>query len=611
MATDRIFGVEQLFAPTNKNGGSGVTADNAEGVISPYFPELTLDMDDSSLMQMADDWTKAWNAGKNELAWRQNEVEKYWLGIAPNDSPTADAGKQKPKADNLIYEALETFLPKATQKNPEPVVNADGTTFGDQVARMTEKMLMSIAENKDVDLRMILRQAARFHQLYFLGCVKIGWSMTTGNVTATAVRPQKLILDPNSTIENGNYTGKYVGFHCEETASDMVVRFPDCKEEITAAAQDKMATKMQFVEWWSEGDTPAVFWTMGRLVLGKMRNPHFNYPSSQTVTDEFGMETQVALPGRNYFNRPRMPFEFLSITNLGQRPYDLTNGLFQCLAMQDVVSKRWKQIDHNADNTNNGIIASLDYFEEGQAAQAAQALRAGDVMLQPKGIAGEGIKRDTGTPLPEFIYQNLLDARQRILSVYGVSGSVASGLAKERTVRGKMIVSGADNDRIGGGFTEYLEKLAAKVYEQFVQFMYVYYDEPKYASVVGKEKAMEYIALSSVDLANCSLTVDVREGSMIPKDAMTKRQEAIDLWGAGAIDPITLMTALDFPNPRETARMLFQWQSNPASLFPELMQAVPTAGPPPPPGTTPPPQEQAGPASVNPSTAIPLAPIPH
>jgi hypothetical protein len=604
MATERIAGVDALFAPTNKNGSSGVTADNAEGVVSPYFPELELDMDDVQLLQMADDWTKAWNAGKNELAWRQNEVEKYWLGVTPNDLPTADAGKQKPKADNLIYESLETFLPKATQKNPEPVVRADGTTLGNQVARTTEKMLTSIAENKDVDLRMTLRQVARFHQLYFLGCVKIGWSMTTKNVTVTAVRPQKLILDPNSTVENGNYTGKYVGFHCEETASELSERFPDCKEHLTEVAQGKMATKLQFVEWWSDGETPAVFWTMGRYVLGKMRNPHFNYPSMETQVDEFGAETQQEVGGRNYFDRPRMPFELLSITNLGQRPYDLTNGLFQCLSMQDVVTKRWKQIDRNADNTNNGIIASLDYFEEGQAAQAAQALRAGDVMLQPKGIAGEGIKRDTGTPLPTFIYDNLLDARQRILSVYGVSGSVPSGLQKDRTVRGKMITRSADDDRIGGGFTEYLEKMAAKVYEQFVQFMYVYYDEPKYASVVGKEKAMEYIQLSAGELANVQLAVDVREGSMIPKDSLTKRQEAIDLWGANGIDPISFYEALDFPNPRESARMLFLWQQNPAALFPELGQ--PAAQPPPPTGT-PPPEPEGGQAL---STAIPLTPLP-
>jgi hypothetical protein len=293
--------------------------------------------------------------------------------------------------------------------------------------------------------------------------------------------------------------------------------------------------------------------------------------------------------------------------NLGNRPFDETNGLYQCLSMQDVVSKRWQQIDRNADNTNNSIIASLDYFEEGQAAEAAQALRNGDVMLQPHGKAGEGIIRDTGTPLPDFVYQNLLDARQRILSVYGVSGSVPSNLNEDNTVRGKILTQAADSDRIGGGFTEYLEQVADQIFNQFVQFMYVYYDEPKMGSCIGKERAREYFTLSASDLGQVDLNVSVREGSLIPKDALTRRNEAVDLWSAQALDPITLYEALDFPNPRETARMLFLWQQNPSLLFPELAGAVPAP-------MAPVPGQEAADTSAPPPpdilSAVPINPTP-
>jgi hypothetical protein len=387
----------------------------------------------------------------------------------------------------------------------------------------------------------------------------------------------------------------------------MVLRFPDKKKEIEEAANDKMGTKLRYIEWWSAGEEPAVFWTMGPIVLGKMRNPNFNYPEEVERIDEYGMPFMETVGGRNYFKRPEIPVTLLVTSNIGKKPFDQTNGLFQCLSMQDVVSKRWKQIDRNADNTNNGIIASLDYFEEGQAAQAAQALRNGDVMLQPKGKAGEGIIRDTGTALPSFVYDNLLDARRRILDVYGISGSVPSGLQQDKTVRGKMITAAADTDRIGGGFGEHLELFAARIYEHLLQMMYVYYDEPKVASVIGHEKAREYFALSSSDLSNVSLVVNVREGSMMPKDSMSKRQEAIDLWGANALDPISLFEALDFPAPRESAKNLFLWQTNPASLFPELAPP-PMASGLPSPGSAPPEPDMSGGAS--PSTAIPLPPLP-
>lgn len=604
-ADDRIAGVQALFAPTNKNSGSK-PGDTSQGVISPYLDELQLSMDDKELVQLAGDWEGAWLKAKTDLDYKQKETEKYWLGM--NYGDVVDTDKKKPKADNLIFEALETFLPKATQKSPEPVVSSDNTPIGNKIASAVEKMLAYLADNKDVNVRMTLRQVARFHQLYFIGCVWIGWSEKTQNVTCEAVRPQQLILDPDSTIQNGKYTGKFIGRYRKDTGSDLITRFPDKEKDIRVICDDKLGTKLQYIEWWSAGEEPAVFWTIKSLLLGKMKNPHFNYPTTEVQVDEFGFENEVEVMPKNHFTSPQLPCAFLSVMNLGNRPFDETNGLYQCLSMQDVVSKRWKQIDRNADNTNNGIIASLDYFEEGQAAQAAEALRNGDVMLQPHGLAGEGIKRDTGTALPDFIYQNLLDARQRILSVYGVSGSVPSNLQKDKTVRGKIITQSADSDRIGGGFTEYLEQVADQIFNQFVQFMYVYYDEAKMGSCIGKERAREYFTLEKSELAQVDLNVSVREGSLIPKDSLTRRNEAIDLWSANGIDPISFYEALDFPSPRETARMLYLWQQNPAALFPELgMQAPATMQGAPLPSAAPAPSDAS---ATDPLAAVPTNPLP-
>lgn len=583
--------------------------ETVQGPVSDYLPELELSMDDEKLLELAKDWHSAWEPMRKELETKGKLVESYWLGLQGNVKDLSESTTKKPSADNLIYESLETFIPKATARNPDPDVAGDGTILGTKVANTTEKMLSHIASLPHVRLKMSLRQAARHNQLYFLGAIKTGWSETDSDISAEVVRPQRLILDPDATVKNARYDGSFLGIYCDSTASDMVLRFPKKKKEIEKIADGKMGTKLRYIEWWNTGDEPSVFWTIETIVLGKMKNPNFNYPEVQTFIDEYGTESQQEVGGRNYFKRPEIPVTLLVTSNLGTKPFDQTNGLFQCLSMQDVVTKRWKQIDANADNTNNGIIASLDYFEEGQAAQAAQALRNGDVMLQPKGKAGEGIIRDTGTPLPNFIYDNLLDARSRILSVYGVSGSIPAALQKDDTVRGKMITRAADDDRIGGGFGEHLELFAARIYEQILQMMYVYYDEEKVGTIIGKENAREYFALSSSDLANVSLTVNVREGSMVPKDSMTKRQEALELWSASALDPISLYEALDFPEPRESAKNLFLWQSNPAALFPELM-APPAAAPVPggqPTGSEPLPAPEGG---GDLSTALPLSPLP-
>jgi hypothetical protein len=361
--SDRIAGVEALFAPVNK-GNQNQAGENTQGAVSDLLPELRLDMDDTELLQLAKDWTAAWDPNRKELEWKQQMLEAYWLGLQGNAQDLAASTTRKPAADNLIFESLETFIPKATSRTPEPDVAGDGTALGNFVADFTGKMLSHVANRPHVRLKMSLRQAARHNQLYLVGAIKTGWSETEEDIATEVIRPQRLILDPEGIVENARYSGSFLGIYCENTATDLTTRFPDKIEEITKAANGKMGTKLRYVEWWSAGEEPSVFWTMGDMVMGKMRNPNFNYPEEQMQTDEFGNETPVTVGGRNYFKRPEIPVTLLVTTNLGKKPYDETNGLFQCLSMQDVVSKRWKQIDRNADNTNNGIIASLDYFED-------------------------------------------------------------------------------------------------------------------------------------------------------------------------------------------------------------------------------------------------------
>ena len=107
----------------------------------------------------------------------------------------------------------------------------------------------------------------------------------------------------------------------------------------------------------------------------------------------------------------------------------------------------------------------------------------------------------------------------------------------------------------------------------FVQLMYVYYDEVHEASVLGAERAKEHISLINSEFGDIKLLVGIKEGSMVPHDPINKRNEAMELWGAQGIDPITFFDRLEFPNPRESAKQLFLWMSDPVQLFPDLMQA--------------------------------------
>jgi len=349
-----IAGFLGLGADINK-----VQADEKEkfeGAISEFVPELKLDIDDKVLSKQQRDWKKKWNDYyKRELSARQNENERYWRGLHFSDVEHGRHGgshhaHNRPLVDNLIFESLETFLPIITRQNPEPFVKSDDSDEGLKLSKTVQDMLVYQADR--LRLRLKIKRSARFWALYFLGAYKVAWSMVDNDITDRVIRPQKLILDPDATIsEGGEYEGEYIGEIRKDTAEGLIKRFPKKEKFITALAQKKLGTTIQYVEWWTDD---FLFWSIGEEILDKVRNPHWNYEEEVGTFDDNGEEMIEMEQKRNHFDHPKKPYIFLSVYNLGMHPHDDTNIVEQNLPLQDLINKRYRQIDKNTDNLNGG-----------------------------------------------------------------------------------------------------------------------------------------------------------------------------------------------------------------------------------------------------------------
>lgn len=582
MATKfRIMGLLDAFYSLGKNinkskeGPQG----NAEGVSSPSTDELTLETPDEELIILKNDWLKRWNdnAKVTKLNSSQKLVEKYWKGEHYDEK-----GENRPLADNILFQAEETFLPLVCRENPDPSVeSASNSEEGIKLAYNVQKVLQFQADR--TKLKIKIPNVVRYWSLYFLGVGKVGFDMQHNDISFAALRPQQLILDPDGYIEGCEYHGAFLGEYREDEAKDLVLRFPEQKEYISEIVNGKMGTKITYIEWW----TPDyVFWTLKEKVLNKSRNPHWNYETEEKFIDEMGTESVQTVPGRNHFIVRKIPYVFLSVFNLGTQPWDDTNVLYQNISLQDLINKRLKQIDKNADYTNNGIVVSGDHFTKNEASRVGEALRSGQTVWVPTGDVTKAVNRSAAPNLAPQVYQSLVDYRNELQNIFGVRGITPQGTMDEKTVRGKIVIKGQDADRVSL-IVSHLEQFADDVYNWFVQLMYVYYDTPHVAAVLGKEKAMEYVELQKTDFVT-TLIVGVKPGSMLPKDQLTKANQAVDLYTAGALDPITLYEMLDFPNPRDQAMKLMLWKNNPMALFgqqqpmqPQPTQEQPQQGQPP------------------------------
>jgi len=559
-----LDGFLSLGKNTNKFAGEQ-RDERQEGVVGVPLGELSLDKSDEELIELKIDWEKKWEDSKlrEDIEAKQKENERYWLGehYTKNQKKT---GQREP-VDNIVFEALETFLPVVSRQIAQPLI--DTSPQFAEFAKKVEDKIVDVSDS--LRLRLKVKKAIRNWSLYFLGVIKLGWNLEKDEIDVEAVRPQKLILDPDSITDECEYFGEYIGHYREDKASDLILRFPKKKKEILGAlGKKKLGTKIRYIEWWTND---FIFWSLGSEVLDKAKNPHWNYEEQQPAPtgelDEMGepIIDMQSIPGNNHFETRKMPFAFLSIFNLGKGPYDSTNLVEQVLSLQDIVDKRVRQIDKNADNANGGIAVSGEVFTHEQARGVGIARRRGETIRVPTGDLSRVIKQFDNVSLPNYVYQDLVDTRNRVLGLFGVTGLSSQGIQSENTVRGKILIRGQDADR-ASLIVDHIEQFYDYVFNWFVQLMMVYYDEPKPVTRSSGDDT-----ISSADFI-APLIVSVKEGSLIPKDRLTQRNEAVELWSAGALDPLTLAERLEVPDPKEFVRRLILWKANPIALLQNQLQ---------------------------------------
>lgn len=562
-----LQGYISLGADVNKQKGD-ILDETQEGIVSEKLPELALSMKDDDIIKLTDKWEKEWldSEKRNEWLKQIEENEKYWLG-QQFDKPKAD--KSRPQVDNLIFEALETYLPQTTRRNPEPLVEIHSKSKTEEpnptheryVTKVKDRLTDIADENK---LRLKLKKSARHWAIYHLGVAKLGWDMDKDIPAIRVIRAKRMILDPNATIDEDGYTGKRIGEYRKLPASTIlsIIENNNGGEEAKTKVNEMIkgdgevgkATEIQFIEWW----TPEYLcWKLGKTVLIKKKNPHWNYDEDTTEesVDEYGNTVPVpkTIEGINHFPIPLMPYVFLTVFNLGDQPMDKTGLIQQNLSSQDLINKRNKQIDKNADRMNGGAVVSLarSGLSQGQARNVVKAVRDGGAVLIPDGSPQDAVYFPQVPSLPNDVYNQLLDTRSRLRDVFGTSGSTPAGVKEEDTVRGKIQIRGLDTDRIGGGVSEYLEQFADDIYNWCVQLLYVY--DSDFQFIEGAEPP--------------KLKISVKEGSLLPKDSISIANQALELASMNRMSTLDLYKRLEYPNPEEMAANVWLETNAPHLLY--------------------------------------------
>ncbi len=561
---------ESVFGDTNK---LEVTPSQEKRIPEA---EYRSSMKDQDILDLVAQWRNDYQPYFDEIEPTQKKAFDYWLGKQQGKELTMKSSSSDPSplVDNVIFTAVETFLPLATRANPDPVVTSDPSEDGQRISRAIHSTLVYEADRQK--FRRKLARLLRRWNWDRLGVVKISWDFKLKQIKTDIIPAKRMIFDRDGYIDEGGiFRGEYVGEKKRDTAGNIITMFAkgddELKKYIINKVKGKLASKIDYFEWWYRGRD--LFFTLGNeKVLGKFKNPNWNYdiPANEfqeEKKDEEGNVIQEAKEasegqqGINFHKEPLAPYIFLSIFSSGTHPYDETSLILQNIPLQDVLNRRFRQIDSNVQNMNEGLVVSGKSFTQDQAANAANALRKGQAIMVPDGDVRSAVAHIEAPGLPSDIYENMKDMRDEIMNVYGTAGSTPQGLEQQKTVRGKILVSQQDTSRIGGTITEQLEQVADTIYNFWVQFIFVYYDEEHFVTSSGMEGGLKLLGIKNTMFQLVKmLDITVKEGSLIPKDPLTKRNEAVDLWTQNAIDPISFFRRLDEPDPKKSAIQLVLWK---------------------------------------------------
>ena len=437
-----VKGAMGIFSSVNK--AEGVTENSNPTPEEEYESKIS----DAYIIELVGNWKRTYSTYYSEIEGSQKTAFAYWIGKQDSDEAENIMGNRS-MIDNLIFEAIETFIPIATRANPDPLVTADPSDAGQQLAHAVKSALVSEADKQK--LRKKLKRVLRDWMIYKIGVLKFKYNVVLDRIETDCINPKRMLFDKDGHIDEGGFfVGEYVGEKIKLTANKLCEMFPKKKDYILEQAKGKKGTKMEFIEWWYHGTD--VFYTMEQEVLGKFKNPHWNYDSQDGTIN-----------GTNHLDEPLPPYGFLSIFSTGLQPHDETGLIQQNVGMQDMINRRIRQIDDNVRKMNNGMVIS-DKFTDSQASQAASAMARGTAIRAPGDDVTKAVMRMPAPALPPQVFQMLEDGRQELKNIFGTSGSTPQGVNDEDTVRGKIMVSQMQG-KIG------LLK-SAKVIKEFIEECY-------------------------------------------------------------------------------------------------------------------------------------------
>lgn len=500
-----------------------------------------------------------WNQKPWELEQTDKENIDYYLGnqIDPNK---LTGGVAIPYVDNRLFASTRAIIAYVFGRMAKPEITpSKGDDRYIRMARQMEDGLYQHALNHDVNAKF--RLAGKNLVVRKRGIIKLRYDENVGafgDIITENIDPSDCCVDRFAGYgqDPNRFYQKLKG-----TIQELCVKFPDREQEILKAYGIKRAIYSQtsrmvtyyecWFSYWEKGQkSQGVCWFIPNtaVVLGKMRNPNWLYKGSDK-------KQKIA----NITDEPIKPYIWFNYLNTGRSFIDETSLFDQAKPQQDILNKRGRQIMENADYANPRILVNGGALEQGDADKIVNKSPKTVVVLnkmKPEDNINNAVVKVEATMLPDYVISDKYDTRNEIDTMMGTP-SVFRGEQPQNQSKtlGQDLLIKQQAGALQDDLVVVINEAYARYYKYLAQMFNVYMTDDYWIMTKGNDGRYTAILLSS-DSIDTNVKVGVQANSNLPLDRDSQSNVAMNLAGAGLIDPLTLYRDLGLPDAEERAERL-------------------------------------------------------
>lgn len=274
----------------------------------------------------------------------------------------------------------------------------------------------------------------------------------------------------------------------------------------------------------------------------------------------------------NHFDHPRKPYIFATAFNNENTPIGQTDMITQAIPLQIDADETKRNITRNSRFVNG--VWKIDAGVMGKSDAQRLDTEVGGIVWG-KGVK-DGALRETGQPLPAFVFDNYRDDLAEIDNIMAASSAFKGEREGAETKAGRLALIDQSYLRLNE-LVQIVDYVNYDLFNWFYQLAKVRYTEHHYAKTLGKDEAVEILTLIQDDFMD-GAEVRVIGGKTLPEDREFKYEQAQQDVAAGLISPIRYLEIAGYDSPQSTAKDALMFKLDPydsVGITPEERQKIP------------------------------------